>query len=103
MEEGIRSFLDGPQDGGDVDDGCLAATQALFFAVLGSFLQQRQEGLGRSNLVGHLCLKPAPTYGNCNPGRLRKNSRMSGEPRCCCSGPACSQLDLHNSEGLQKA
>lgn len=60
MEEGIRCFLDGPQDGGDVDDGCLAATQALFFAVLGCLLQQRQEGLGRNNLVGHLCLKPVP-------------------------------------------
>lgn len=57
VEEGIRCFLDGPQDGGDVDDGCLAATQALFFAVLGSLLQQRQEGLGRNNLVRHLCLK----------------------------------------------
>lgn len=57
MEEGIRCFLDGPQDGGDVDDGCLAATQALFFAVLGSLLQQRQEGLGRNNLVRHLSLK----------------------------------------------
>lgn len=82
LEEGLRSFLDGPHDAGDVDNGCPAATQSLFCALLGSLLQQRQECLGRSTLVRCLCLQPAPLRATapCLPmaGRMRRNS---GKPR----------------------
>lgn len=60
LAEGLGSFLDGSHDSGDVDDGCLAATQSLLCAVLGSLLQQGQECLGRSSLVGCLCPQLAP-------------------------------------------
>lgn len=61
LEIGLRSSLDGPQEGGDVDDGCLVATQSFFPAVLGSLLQEGQECLGTSSLVG----AHAPRWSTC--------------------------------------
>lgn len=101
LEEGLRSFLDGPHDAGDVDDGCPAATQPLFCALLGSLLQQGQERLGKSILVRCLCLQPAtatlPAYG-------REDEEEQWEAKraqvFCCNGPACSQLAQHSAVGL---
>lgn len=52
LVECFRGFLEGCQDCGNVDNGCLPTAHSFLGASLSSLLQQGQEGLGKKQSQG---------------------------------------------------